>query len=203
VASRKVLPGGFVRLCYDCPEGLPLTSHPPLEPSKKDEKGDSEPPVPVGSLNSFANIYWNKDDDTWTSKEPEDTKPAEGKDTIGHAIVIRQQKSSDSRKKYEIHSIVVQSPALKVALGEILEDYPGVCCNLDRLVFKAPFQPFVHRWGALVEYMEKDDLETTTKEYVTPGYKVPEGEALPRWHFARHCQQASFSSVLPCLRTFH
>ncbi|KAF2654956.1 ATPase [Lophiostoma macrostomum CBS 122681] len=134
----------------------------------KDEKdGDTEPPVPVGSLNSSANIYWNKDDDTWTSKEPEDTKPAEGKDTIGHAIVIRQQKSSDSRKKYEIHSIVVQSPSLKIALGDILEDYPGVCCNLDRLVFKAPFQPFVHRWGALLEYMEREDLETVTKEHMT------------------------------------
>ena len=75
---------------------------------KKD--ADSAPSVPVGSLTSCANIYWNKGDDTWTAEEPKNTEPAEGKETIGHAIVLRQQKSSDSRKKYEIHSIVVQSP---------------------------------------------------------------------------------------------
>jgi hypothetical protein len=46
-------------------------------------------------------------------------------------------------------------------------------------------------------------LTSRFHKYVTPWYKVPEAEALPRWHFARHCQQALFSSVLPFLRAFH
>ncbi|KAF2114279.1 hypothetical protein BDV96DRAFT_112945 [Lophiotrema nucula] len=126
----------------------------------------NEPKVETGSLNSFGNIYRNGPDDSWTSKEPADTAPAEGEDTIGHAIVLRLQKSKDSRKGYEINSMVVQSPALKSALAEILDGYPGVFCNLDRLVFQAPFAPFVHRWGAFLEYMERDDLDAGTKEHI-------------------------------------
>ena len=39
----------------------------------------------------------------------------------------------------------------------MLKDYPGITTNLQRLVFKAPFQPFVHRWTKLVNV-----LQTTT-----------------------------------------
>jgi len=130
------------------------------------KKEDDEPEVPPGSKNSYTTIYKNEFNDTWTAEEPKYTEPAEGKHTLGHAIVIRQQKSKDSRKMYEIHSIVVQSPAIKIALAEILDGYPGVCCNMDRLVFSAPFEPFVHRWGAFVEYTKKEGLDTVTKDHM-------------------------------------
>lgn len=132
----------------------------------KDKEEAAKEDVSPGSLTSSANIYRNSPEDSWTAKEPENTEPAEGKDTIGHAIVLRQQKSKDSRKGYEIHSIVIQSSALKSALGEILEGYPGVFCNLDRLVFKAPFAPFIHRWGAILEYLNKDGLDDVTKSHI-------------------------------------
>jgi len=144
------------------------------EDDKSDKKDKSEdkdeekkPDVPIGSLNSFVNIYkGDNDDDSWTADEPKDTKPAENEETACHAIVLRNRKSTDSRKKYELHSIVVQSPSLKTALGEILKGYPGVFCNLDRLVFKAPFEPFVHRWGELKAYMAREDLDQTTREHI-------------------------------------
>ncbi|KAF2441843.1 ATPase [Karstenula rhodostoma CBS 690.94] len=123
--------------------------------------------VPPGSFTSATNIYRGSPDDSWTAKQPEDTEPAEGKDTIGHAVVLRQQKSKDSRKGYEIHSIVVQSQALKTALSDILDSYPGVYCNLDRLVFKAPFAPFIHRWGAILKYLENDALDQVTRDHMT------------------------------------
>lgn len=123
--------------------------------------------VPPGSLTSSANIYRGSPEDSWTAKEPEDTEPAEGKDTIGHAVVLRQQKSKDSRKGYEIHSIVIQSQAIKTALSEILDGYPGVYCNLNRLVFKAPFAPFIHRWGAILKYLENDKLDQVTKDHMS------------------------------------
>ncbi len=69
-------------------------------------------------------------------------------------------------RKLEADSIVIQSPWLKDALAEILQDYPGVACELKRLVFEAPFQPFVHRWAEFVDYMQRDDLEPTTKEHL-------------------------------------
>lgn len=132
-----------------------------------DEKTEDEKPkVPIGSLNSSVNIYHNKDDDTWTAKEPDDITPAEGEETAGHALILRLKKSKDSRKKYAIDSIVIQSPALKSALDDILKDYPGVFCNLDRLEFSAPFEPFLHRWTEFLQYLKRDDLEKTTKEHL-------------------------------------
>ena len=87
-------------------------------------------------------------------------------------MIVRNKKSPDSRKKLEADSIIIQSPHLKKALGEILSDYPGICCDLERLVFRAPFQPFVHRWPELEEYLEHDDLDEITKEHLELLYSI-------------------------------
>jgi ATPase family associated with various cellular activities (AAA) len=70
--------------------------------------------------------------------------------------------SYDSRKKYEIDSVIVQSPLLKESLGIALVDYPGITTSLNRLVFKAPFQSFVHRWSQLTDVLESAEGETHT-----------------------------------------
>jgi hypothetical protein len=91
---------------------------------------------------------------------PDDAvEAAENAETARFAFLVRNKISYDSRKTLEIDSIIVQSPLLKEALGVVLKDYPGITTNLQRLVFSAPFQPFVHRWTKLV-----DVLETTTDE---------------------------------------
>jgi hypothetical protein len=41
------------------------------------------------------------------------------------------------------------------------------------------------------------------REYVTPGYKVSEAEALPSWHSARHCHETLFSSAPPFSRAYY
>ncbi|KAF2792135.1 P-loop containing nucleoside triphosphate hydrolase protein [Melanomma pulvis-pyrius CBS 109.77] len=86
---------------------------------------------------------------------PQDTDPAESNDTARHAII-----------KYEIYSIIIQSPFLKNALSSILDGYLGMCCNMDRLIFNAPFEPFVHRWGALIAYIENHGLDEVTQEHM-------------------------------------
>jgi hypothetical protein len=123
-----------------------------------------------GSISTAKNIYKSaKDKDgnwTWVDKYPEDVaEAAENDETAKFAVVVRNKKSQDSRKKLEADSIVIQSPWLKKALGEILEDYPGVSCELQRLVFEAPFQPFVHRWASLLKFMNKK-LDSTTREHM-------------------------------------
>jgi hypothetical protein len=130
-----------------------------------------------GSLTSYQTLYQGpKDNDekwTWLDKEPADVpEAAENDETAQHAIITRLQKAEDSRKKFEIHSIIVQSPWLKEALAEILEDYPGVHCGLKRLVFEAPFQPFVHRWRAFEEYRKRKDFDVTTAEHLNLLYNV-------------------------------
>ena len=97
-------------------------------------------------------------------------------ETAQFALITRLAKAEDSRKKYEIHSLVVQSPWLKQALEEILDGYPGVCCSLKRLVFEAPFRPFVHRWTQLLEYRQRKDLDPTTAEHLELLYDVLQEE---------------------------
>jgi hypothetical protein len=62
----------------------------------------------------------------WTEKYPEDLdEAAENEITARYAVLVRNKKSFDSRKKLEVDSIVVQSPLLKKILSKVLEDYPG------------------------------------------------------------------------------
>ena len=52
--------------------------------------------------------------------------PAENERTGRFALLIRNIKCYDGRKKLSIESIIVQSPLLKESLAPVLEDYPGV-----------------------------------------------------------------------------
>ncbi|KAF2130042.1 P-loop containing nucleoside triphosphate hydrolase protein [Dothidotthia symphoricarpi CBS 119687] len=130
-----------------------------------------------GSLTSFKNLYQGPADNnkkwTWLDKEPEDVPDAaENEQTAQHAIITRLQKANDSRKKFELHSIIIQSPQLKDSLAEILQDYPGIHCGLRRLEFEAPFSPFVHRWSQLIEYKARKDLDETTAQHIELLYNV-------------------------------
>lgn len=107
--------------------------------------------MPAGSVSEVKNIYKSPSDNdgnwTWVNQYPEDVaEPAENTITDTYAVLVRNVKSSDGRKKLEAHSIVIQSPWLQKALGEVvLKDYPSVACELKRLAFEAPFKPSVHR----------------------------------------------------------
>ncbi|KAK4170545.1 mitochondrial sorting [Cladorrhinum sp. PSN259] len=136
----------------------------------KDEDKD-KPKVPVGSVSEPKNIYRGAADDdgnwTWVDKYPDDVEEAaENEETAKYAVLVRNQKSNDSRKKLEAHSIIVQSPWLKKVLADIFEDYPGVACELTRLEFEAPFKPFVHRWAEFKACLEKPDLDEKTKDHL-------------------------------------
>ncbi|KAF2001125.1 ATPase [Amniculicola lignicola CBS 123094] len=137
--------------------------------------------APKGSLSSFRPLYKGpKDKDrkfTWLDTEPSEVaEAAENEETAQHAIITRLQIAEDSRKKYELHSIIIQSPWLKAALGEILEGYPGIHCGLKRLVFEAPFQPFVHRWTELKDFMGKEGLDDITMDHLNLLYNILQEE---------------------------
>ena len=146
-------------------------------PANSENKSEPSNNLPVGSLSSVTHIYGVEEDDdegqySWFDKFPEKVQEAaENEETARHAFVIRNVKSYDSRKKLKIHSIIIQSPWLKDALAQILKDYPGVTCELERLVFDAPFEPFVHRWGDLLKFKDKSHDEKTA-EHVDLLYSV-------------------------------
>jgi hypothetical protein len=150
----------------------------------KGTNGVTKTLAPDGSLPSYKPLYQGPKDANqkfqWLDKEPEDVaEAAENEETAQHALITRLQKSNDSRKKFEIHSIVIQSPWLKEALGDILKGYPGVCCELKRLEFEAPFEPFVHRWTNLLAFRARKDVDATTAEHIELLYEVLKEELKP------------------------
>lgn len=127
--------------------------------------GSHVPSGKVGMISDVKNLYEGKPDSrgrsTWVDKYPDDLEEAaENADTARYALLIRNKKAYDGRKKLEMDSVIVQSPLLKKALGRVLDDYPGVTTSLDRLTFKGPFKPLVHRWVNLVSALEEEkDVE--------------------------------------------
>lgn len=149
------------------------------ETKRETNTEEQKEPIPVGMLVETKALYQKKDSDNkyqWVTEEPTDAvDAAETEETAKYAFLVRNKKSYDSRKKYEIDSIIVQSPLLKKALGIALENYPGVTTSLDRLVFKAPFAPFVHRWQRFADLLTTAEDETT-REHLQLLYDVLEAE---------------------------
>ena len=118
--------------------------------------------VKAGMISGVKNLYEGKPDSrgrsTWVDKYPDDLEEAaENDETARYALLVRNKKCYDGRRKLQMDSVIVQSPLLKKALGPVLNDYPGITTTLDRLTFKSPFKPFVHRWANLVKALEKEE----------------------------------------------
>ena len=142
----------------------------------------ADPPasVKLGMITDVKNLYQSKPDNrgktTWVDKYPDDLEEAaENAETARYALLIRNSKCYDGRKKLQIDSIVVQSPLLKQVLGTVLKNYPGITTTLDRLTFKAPFQPFVHRWKSLLEALESEQ-NAEAKAHLELFHRILEAE---------------------------
>lgn len=141
---------------------------------------DHKAKTKAGMISDVKNLYEGKPDSrgrsTWVDKYPKDIEEAaENAETARYALLIRNKKCYDGRKKLQMDSIIVQSPLLKLALGQILKDYPGITTTLDRLTFKAPFKPFVHRWSKLVAAL-KDEEDEETKQHLDLLHRTMEAE---------------------------
>ncbi|RKL00242.1 hypothetical protein BFJ71_g5730 [Fusarium oxysporum] len=100
----------------------------------------------------------------WTTKIPPDVADVvENGDSKEYAIIVRRTKENDGQGRSILHSIVIQSSLLQQALSVVFKDYPGVATNLERLEFKQPFEPFVHRWSSLVHRYETETDGDTKK----------------------------------------
>lgn len=86
----------------------------------------------------------------WTTQFPTRAgPPAEDARSAQHALVARFKLSDDPSKSLDLHSLVVQSALLKSSLARVLQGYPGITTDLERVEFNAPFECFVHRWDQL------------------------------------------------------
>lgn len=97
----------------------------------------------------------------WVKQYPEELRAAveEHPETKHKALVARIAKNHDEGKPLVLDSIVVQSPCLRETLAEVFRGYGGITASLKKLVFRAPFHPFHHRWGALCRILERQKRE--------------------------------------------
>ena len=130
------------------------------EAEKKVEADPRLKDATIGSISDIKDLYQGPEDAQgraqWLDKYPEDAEEAaENEETEKYALIARKKTCFDGRKKFDIDSIIVQSPELKKILGKVFDQYPGVTCELDRLIFSAPFEPFVHRWTEFTNAVKK------------------------------------------------
>ena len=141
-----------------------------------DAKAGKANPAPSGGMDcTVRNLYVGKNG-IWTEKYPRDvTTAAENETTSSYALVVRNRQATDGRKKFEIESLVVQSPLLKNALKKIFAGYPGIITDVERLEFLPPFQPFVHRWHEFEQATVKE-THRETKQHLALLWNVLEAE---------------------------
>ena len=139
---------------------------------------DAEGFTAAGMECVVTNLYPDKRNQ-WTERYPSFIKdPPENDQTARTALVVRHRRVKDSRKKLEIDSIVVQSPLLKRALGAVFQDYPGITTDLDRLEFREPFEPFVHRWSQF-EHATVSETNVDTRQHLALLWNVLDVELRP------------------------
>jgi len=128
---------------------------------------DPEPEdASIGSISDIKDLFQGPEDSQgrapWIDKYPEDVEEAaETEETAKYAFIARKKMCFTGRKKFDIDSVIVNSPAVKKVLGKVFNKYPGVTCSLDRLVFSEPFKPFVHRWSEFKLAVETEQKEST------------------------------------------
>ncbi|KAF7114925.1 hypothetical protein CNMCM5793_000695 [Aspergillus hiratsukae] len=145
-----------------------------------DDTAETVEYAPPGTICEIHNLYQSKPDESgrtsWTKKKPDDLPSAdENSESAQYALIVRHVKCYDGRKPLKIHSIVVQSERLKEVLGKVLDRYPGVTMTLERVEFRSPFKPFVHRWERFASARDQE-LDSVTKSHVDLLYTILEEE---------------------------
>ncbi|KAJ6784061.1 hypothetical protein PWT90_00348 [Aphanocladium album] len=156
----------------------------PVTGDSQNSENDSETSekIIIGMVTDTKDVFAKFDADgnrSWSDKPPTDLEEApENETTKKFAIIVRKNvfsekpKQASSTKPLEIDSLVIQSPLLKRALGDILRDYPGITTDVTRLKFFAPFECFVHRWEELEEAIADEDRDATTREHLQLLHKI-------------------------------
>ncbi|KAG7294030.1 hypothetical protein NEMBOFW57_004092 [Staphylotrichum longicolle] len=77
------------------------------------------------------------------------------------ALVVRMTKNhaNDGHKPLVLDSVVVQSSSLRKTLREVLKGHQDIMLVPQKLVFRAPFHAFYHRWTQLTEILEHQKRE--------------------------------------------
>ena len=129
-----------------------------------------------GMVSEVKFLYQGKPDEDgirpWVEEMPSDlAEVVENEKSARYALLIRKVKCYDGRRPLSIQSIIIQSPLIRDALENLLDNYPGITTGIDRMKIKPPFEAFVHRWHRFESILEKEE-DATTKEHLQLLYNV-------------------------------
>ncbi|KAK7946107.1 AAA family ATPase [Apiospora aurea] len=98
----------------------------------------------------------------WVEEYPMDLKSSveEQPESKRKALVVRMGiNHGEGGKPLVLDSIVVQNQHIKDLLGDVFQGYGGITASLNKLVFRAPFHPFYHRWARFQSLLAQKKLE--------------------------------------------
>ena len=141
---------------------------------------DDTPEADPGMITEVKNLYQGKKDSDgkrpWVEQYPDDLDdPVENERSARYALLIRNVKSYEGKRKTDIDSIIIQSPLIRDALKKVLDNYPGITTGLDRMKIKPNFEAFVHRWPKLRTAIAKA-TDPATKSHLQLLHDVLEAE---------------------------
>jgi ATPase family associated with various cellular activities (AAA) len=150
------------------PHGPPPASRPrrrrDVDPNHVSEE-ELEVAVEAGSRCEVKRLYEGPPKCTcctnWLDAPPEGVEEIDAQKTRklhGQFAVIQRKTQHGGRHgqgTWETSTITVQSALIRDLLAKVFLDYPGINMELQQVEFRAPFQPFLHRWSEFVKCEEQ------------------------------------------------
>ncbi|KAI8286295.1 hypothetical protein K4K60_000609 [Colletotrichum sp. SAR11_57] len=178
-------PDSYSSAAYSSDESRP--QRPPRRRSRSSDDEEKTKLSDIGQTPEVKEFYRKSRRDLWEDWAPEYVGLAgSAAASAKFALIARREVNVEATdgNVLALHSVIVNSPHIKRALGDVFSGYPGVSTTLKKVEFKAPFQPFFHRWRALQKCVE-DGADELARQHVKLLYDVLAPEIKPQIERAR------------------
>lgn len=148
--------------------------------SVDEEPGTTAQPIPLGMRLDSKVLYREGKGDAWGDWSPDDIDidPEDTQEAKRYALIVRREKSVGQKPSLVLHSITVQSPLIRRALGVVFDGYRGMTTKLKDLTFNAPFHEFFYRWERFQQQI-KEETDEMVSEHIKLLQGVISGEIQP------------------------
>ncbi|KAI8190769.1 hypothetical protein KHU50_000394 [Colletotrichum sp. SAR 10_65] len=180
-------PDSYSSAAYSSDDSRP--QRPPRRRSRSSDDEEKTKLTDIGQTPEVKEFYRKSRRDLWEDWAPEYVGLAgSAAASAKFALIARREVNVEATdgNVLALHSVIVNSPHIKRALGDVFQGYPGVSTTLKKVEFKAPFQPFFHRWRALQKCVEdEEEVDELARQHVKLLYDVLAPEIKPQIERAR------------------
>lgn len=132
------------------------------EAVEKGERCDSKAIYYVKHPNDPNRFHWVDEKPLDFGVTTDKSKTRKMRETFAVNVLHIFDQDEDDWRVYELR---LNNAVLHSALETILEGYPGLTKH-ELKSFSPPFLPFIHRWEAFLNYMDKLDTESSERTYL-------------------------------------